>query len=53
MSEVIKVYKNNTEELTDETYLIHLSPPVMLHNLLDFPVKILIQVSLSTRDFKQ
>lgn len=44
MFEVIKVYKNNIEELIDEIFLIYLFFFVMFYNFFDFFVKILILV---------
>lgn len=43
-SEVINVYFDETEELSSKTYLFHLSPTIVFHNLLNIPVTFLLEV---------
>lgn len=43
-SEVINVYFDETEELSAKTYLFHLSPSIVFHNLLNIPVTFLLEV---------
>lgn len=43
-SEIINVYLDETEELSAKTYLFHLSPSIVFHNLLNIPVTILLEV---------
>lgn len=43
-SEVINVYFDETEELSAKTYLFHLSPTIVFHNLLNIPVTFLLEV---------
>ncbi|XP_056003796.1 intermembrane lipid transfer protein VPS13A-like isoform X2 [Ostrea edulis] len=52
-SEVIPVYYDETEELSAKTYLFHLSPSIVFHNLLNIPITFLLEgmgseVSLSS-----
>ncbi|XP_065940396.1 intermembrane lipid transfer protein VPS13A isoform X3 [Magallana gigas] len=42
-SEVINVYFDETEELSSKTYLFHLSPTIVFHNLLNIPVTFLLE----------
>ncbi|XP_078330281.1 intermembrane lipid transfer protein VPS13A-like isoform X6 [Crassostrea virginica] len=42
-SEVINVYFDETEELSAKTYLFHLSPSIVFHNLLNIPISFLLE----------
>lgn len=43
-TEVINVYFDETEELSAKTYMFHLSPSIVFHNLLNIPVTFLLEV---------